>query len=395
MRLRALFLTLTLGIAVSSSFLTAAAEAGFRTGIGNTNQVFTEIEEATDGGSFDLTISQGQPARIRVDLVDIFATELGAKQFAPLKSTPYTPFNYVEFTQDAGTYIPNGQTQTIKIPFKFKRIVGLDRPIIGGLRISLQEIPTNTANSNPEIKINTGIVGTFAFYPIGLVNQGEYKILPKLKIRKIKVRSISQDMFPLNLIPNFPALINKGPIQLTTEIYNEGNIFLETLSEAKINQAGLFAQNKETDLFRNQTSKSLLTPGQLVSNTVNVNRQIVGSEALINPLPTFGILKVSVSTTGSIGSKEFVSSSKTKFFIIFPWKITLILVLVLIATTIYRRRFRAKRNNSNSTIAAGSAHLVDLYVKKFMQEIDNSLQPAGSDFGSNIDVSKNNNRIDS
>lgn len=395
MRLRALFLTLTLGIAVSSSFLTAAAEAGFRTGIGNTNQVFTEIEEATNGSFFELTISQGQPARIRVDLVDIFATELGAKQFAPLKSTPYTPFNYVEFTQDAGTYIPNGQTQTIKIPFKFKRIVGLDRPIIGGLRISLQEIPTNTGNSNPEIKINTGIVGTFAFYPIGLVNQGDYKVSPKLQIRKIKVRSISQDVFPLNLIPNFPALINKGPIQLTTEISNDGNIFLETSSEVKINQAGFFAQNKEAELFKNQTSKSLLTPGQLVSNTVNVNRQIVGSEALINPLPTFGILKVSVSTTGSIGSKEFVSSSKTKFFIIFPWKITLILVLVLIATTIYRRRFRVKRNTGSSVIKAGTAHIVDLNVKKFMQEIDNLLQPAGSDLGSDIDANKNNNRIDS
>lgn len=378
MRTKVIFFTFPLVFILSQGFSSAIAEDGFRTGLGNTNQVFYDLDTAQAGSFFSLTVSQGKPARIRVELVDIFANDFGAKQIAPLNSTPYSPDQYIEFTEDAGAYIPNGQTQTIKIPFKLKNLAGLDRPIIGGLRISLQEIQSGETDPKSRIRINSGIVGTFTYYPIGLVNQGEYKISPILNLGKINVSPIKSDRFPLNLIPNFSSLINKGPIQISTDISNNGNIFLETVTKTKISQSGPFARSNGQVLFKHQGDKILLTPGQRVSNIFNVTDQLIQSDALVDPLPSFGILRVTVNLIGSIGNKEFSNISESKLIIIFPWKILLIAALGLVIVFAYRRK-SPKSNGSGGALAPTDFdQVVDLNIKRFMEEVDNLILPAGS-----------------
>jgi hypothetical protein len=378
MRTKAIALTFLFTFILGQSFSTATAEDGFRTGLGNTNQVFTNVDMAQAGSFFSLTVSQGKPARIRVELVDIFANEFGAKQIAPLNSTPYSPDQYIEFTEDAGAYIPNGRTQTIKIPFKLKNLAELDRPIIGGLRISLQEIQSGETDPKSRIRINSGIVGTFTYYPIGMVNQGEYKISPMLNVGKINVSPIKSDRFPLNLIPNFPSLINKGPIQISTDISNNGNIFLETVATTKISQSGLFARSNGQVLFKHQGDKILLTPGQRTSNAFNVTDQLIQSVALVDPLPSFGILRVTVNLIGSIGNKEFSNISESKLIIIFPWKILLIAALGLVVVFAYRRKSPKSNDSGNALAPTDFDQVVDLNIKRFMEEVDNLILPAGS-----------------
>jgi hypothetical protein len=376
MRTKAIALTFLFTFILGQSFSTATAEDGFRTGLGNTNQVFTNVDMAQAGSFFSLTVSQGKPARIRVELVDIFANEFGAKQIAPLNSTPYSPDQYIEFTEDAGAYIPNGRTQTIKIPFKLKNLAELDRPIIGGLRISLQEIQSGETDPKSRIRINSGIVGTFTYYPIGMVNQGEYKISPMLNVGKINVSPIKSDRFPLNLIPNFPSLINKGPIQISTDISNNGNIFLETVTTTKISQSGLFARSNGQVLFKHQGDKILLTPGQRTSNAFNVTDQLIQSDALVDPLPSFGILRVTVNLIGSIGNKELSNISESKLIIIFPWKTLLIAALGLVIVFAYRRK--SPKSSGSALSLTDFDQVVDLNIKRFMQEVDDLILPTGS-----------------
>jgi hypothetical protein len=378
MRTKAIALTFLFTFILGQSFSTATAEDGFRTGLGNTNQVFTNVDMAQAGSFFSLTVSQGKPARIRVELVDIFANEFGAKQIAPLNSTPYSPDQYIEFTEDAGAYIPNGRTQTIKIPFKLKNLAELDQPIIGGLRISLQEIQSGETDPKSRIRINSGIVGTFTYYPIGMVNQGEYKISPMLNVGKINVSPIKSDRFPLNLIPNFPSLINKGPIQISTDISNNGNIFLETVATTKISQSGLFARSNGQVLFKHQGDKILLTPGQRTSNAFNVTDQLIQSDALVDPLPSFGILRVTVNLIGSIGNKELSNISESKLIIIFPWKTLLIAALGLVIVFAYRRKSPKSSSSGSALPLTDFDQVVDLNIKRFMQEVDDLILPAGS-----------------
>jgi len=378
MRTKAIALTFLFTFILGQSFSTATAEDGFRTGLGNTNQVFTNVDMAQAGSFFSLTVSQGKPARIRVELVDIFANEFGAKQIAPLNSTPYSPDQYIEFTEDAGAYIPNGRTQTIKIPFKLKNLAELDRPIIGGLRISLQEIQSGETDPKSRIRINSGIVGTFTYYPIGMVNQGEYKISPMLNVGKINVSPIKSDRFPLNLIPNFPSLINKGPIQISTDISNNGNIFLETVATTKISQSGLFARSNGQVLFKHQGDKILLTPGQRTSNAFNVTDQLIQSDALVDPLPSFGILRVTVNLIGSIGNKELSNISESKLIIIFPWKTLLIAALGLVIVFAYRRKSPKSSSSGSALPLTDFDQVVDINIKRFMQEVDDLILPAGS-----------------
>lgn len=338
MRTKAIALTFLFTFILGQSFSTATAEDGFRTGLGNTNQVFTDVDTALAGSFFSLTVSQGKSARIRVELVDIFANEFGAKQIAPLNSTPYSPDKYIKFNEDAGTYIPNGRKQTIKIPFKLQNLTELNRPIIGGLRISLEEIQNRTTDPESRVSINAGIVGTFTYYPVGVVNQSEYKISPELSVEKINISPIKSDSFPLSLIPNFLPLINKGPLQITTQVSNDGNIFLETVSNIEISKSGLFAGSDGQVLFKYQGDKILLTPGQKSNNTFSVTDRLTQSNISVDPLPSFGIFRVTVSVSGSIGNKEFSNISESKLVIIFPWKILLIAVFALLIIFLYRRK---------------------------------------------------------
>ena len=338
MRVKAIAPFFVIIFILGQGFSTATAEDGFRTGLGNSNQVFTNLDIAQAGSFFSLTVSQGKPARIRVELVDIFANEFGAKQIAPLNSTPYSPDKYINFNEDAGAYIPNGRTQTIKIPFKLKNLAELNRPIIGGLRISLQEIQSGTNDPESRIRINAGIVGTFTYYPVGVVNQGEYKIYPELSVERINISPIKSDSFPLSLIPNFLPLINKGPLKITTEMSNDGNIFLETVSKIEISKSGLFARSDGEVLFEYQGDKILLTPGQKSNNTFSVTDRLIQSNILVDPLPSFGIFRVTVNLKGSIGNQELYNISESKLSIVFPWKTSLIGFFVLAVFFLYRRK---------------------------------------------------------
>jgi hypothetical protein len=214
----------------------------------------------------------------------------------------------------------------------------LDRPIIGGLRISLQEIQSGTTESKSRIKIDSGIVGTFAYYPIGVESQCEYKISPMISVQEINASPIESDNFPLNLIPNFLPLINKGPLQITTQVSNDGNIFLETVSNIEISKSGLFAGSDGQVLFKYQGDKILLTPGQKNNNTFSVTDRLILSNISVDPLPSFGIFRVTVNLSGSIGNKEFSNISESKLVIIFPWKILLIAVFALLIIFLYRRK---------------------------------------------------------
>jgi hypothetical protein len=338
MRAKAIALFSAIVFTLGQGFTTATAEDGFRTGLGNTNQVFTDVDTALAGSFFTLTVSRGKPARIRVELVDIYANEFGAKQVAPLNSTPYSPDQYIEFTEDAGIYIPNGRTQTIEIPFKLQNLTELDRPIIGGLRISLQEIQNRTTDPESRVSINAGIVGTFTYYPVGVVNQSKYKISPELSVEEINVSPIKSDSFPLSLIPNFLPLINKGPLQITTQVSNNGNIFLETVSNIEMSKSSLFGGSDGQVLFQYQGEKILLTPGQKSNNTFNVTDRLIQSNLSVDPLPPFGIFRVTVNLSGSIGNKEFSNISESKLVIVFPWKILLTAVLALLIIFLYRRK---------------------------------------------------------
>ena len=149
-------------LAVAGSFPASAEESkNFRFGLEGTNAVFTSEREAIAGSTFRLAVKDGQLASIKVELVDIFSDSTGAKKAIPLGSSPFSPDGLVTFTEITSLYEPSEDFQYFDVSFRFSEDLVLDRPVLGGLSISL--VPENPAGDQKGVQ--SSIVGTFAYLP--------------------------------------------------------------------------------------------------------------------------------------------------------------------------------------------------------------------------------------
>jgi hypothetical protein len=176
----------------------AKEDDGFRYGIEGNNLVFTTMEEAKVGGSFRLAVKDGQRANISVELVDIISNSSGFKQSIPLNSNPFTPYGLVDFAKKYPIYQPSEEFQYFDIAIRFKNNIVLDRPVLGGLSISL--VPEN--QSQDQVAVTSSIVATFAYLPAIGLDLKEYA--PALSLAGLKIEKKTKDFFPLNLLPDPP-----------------------------------------------------------------------------------------------------------------------------------------------------------------------------------------------
>ena len=324
----------------------ATASESFRVGLGGNNQVFTDPNQALAGGSFQLQVRGGTPATIRLDLVDIYADESGVKQPLPIDSNPFTPVGLVDFQEVVGRYIPTGNFQTIDIAFRFKNIDQIDRPILGGLRISIvPDDKTKTA-----IAVVSSIVATFAYYPLGSTDQLGSAISPRLSVTGPSFTQLVKDMVPFRLIPNIPRFYNQSPLSAQFVVKNAGNIFLTTQTKLVVVDPQVFGPGSDKELFSYVSDSTMLVPNQISNLTVNLNTKSSDGAQSIDIFPKIGIYKAISSTTGSLAGKELTVTEKTSWIIIFPWKYLLVgLILLWFLFGRFGIKARVKRLRSKST----------------------------------------------
>lgn len=299
----------------------AEENQNFRYGLEGNNLVFSTPEQARAGGSFRLAVKQGQKAKISVELVDVYSTEAGAKRSIPLGSSPFTAEGLVIFQKKYPVYEPSEDFQYFDISYSFRDDIDLDRPVLGGLSISL--VPESP--SDEETVVQSSIVATFAYLPAALNLEG---YAPGLTLTDPKIDRIEPEVFPLNLLPNFPRLYNHGDLVLSYELTNTGDIFLETTTELNVEQVGIFGQPDET-VF-SQSRQAFLVPAQLTQETQDLAPRQSENQTL-----DFGLYRVTLTATGQLGDEIGTSAESQQILVVFPWKQSLI-VLGLIA--IFRRR---------------------------------------------------------
>lgn len=294
----------------------------FRYGIEGNNLVFTSPGEAISGGSVRLAVKGGQKASISVELVDVFSDESGTKRSIPLDSSPFTPKGLVQFKKSYPGYEPSEEFQYFDIGFNFKEDVLLDRPVLGGLSISL--VPD--AQSSEQTVVQSSIVATFAYLPTSGLNLEEYA--PALTLLGPTIDLKTPDYFPLNLLPNLPFVLNHGDLTISYQLRNTGKIFLETATTLGVQQLGFFSQPDE-EVFTD-TKTVFLVPNQEDQGTIEIARP--NSE---NELFGIGLYRFTLSSQGQIGEVIGTSTSNQQTLLIFPWKQSLIAVVLLI---VFRRR---------------------------------------------------------
>lgn len=332
-----LTLLLTLIIAVPP----ASANERLRYGVSGNNQVFTTLDVATRGGVVTLSVEGGVPSSVRVELVDIYADEEGTKQSLPLDSNPLTPSGLVDFASDAGRYTPNGSVQKIPIPFRFNDIEDVRRPILGGLKISV--VPD--AAFDEGLNLVSSIVATFAYYPEGYLASMEGVINPELTVDSLTFQRTAGDLFPFNLIPDFPMLFNFGPIATTSRVQNTGNIFLEVTSHVEVNETNFFGGVPKDPILKTAPQEVFLVPDQSVEFAADLTAPRARTDALTG-LPRIGVFEVVSTATGTLGRSLNVTATESRLLILFPWKYALVF-LVLLALIFVRVLIRRSRRGAH------------------------------------------------
>jgi hypothetical protein len=310
---------------VASSVSFADETKNYRYGLSGNNLVFKTVDEAIKGGSFRLAVKDGKPGRISVELVDIVSNASGSKSSTPLNSNPFTPYELVSFTKSYPAYQPSEEFQYFEISMKFKDGIDLDRPVLGGLSISL--IPDK--ESKDDLGVASSIVATFAYIPGSGINLEEYA--PALSLTTPTIDREKPDFFPLNLLPNLPFLPNHGDLRLSYGLENTGKIFLETSTEVKVEQLNLFGQ-VEGEVFT-QSNDAFLVPEQKTQSTVEIAPPDLAKSQL-----GIGIYRFTTTASGEMGDQIETSTSNQQTLVIFPWKQSFIafILLILFRKRIYR-----------------------------------------------------------
>jgi hypothetical protein len=335
----------------------ADEDTNFKVGLVNKNQVFSNAAEATSGGVIRLSVSDGRDATVKVELVDIFADSEGVKQVVPLGSTPFSPENLVSYKVLKPNYKPSGETQFIDVSYSFNEAEKIYRPVIGGLRVSLDT--SSEESSEPEgFTVKSAIVATFTYFPIGSTS-GDFELDALLNVQRIDVESVRPESLIYALMPDLPRLFNDGPIRASISLINSGNIFLQTRSEISVDQLKIFSGFNREELFRDKLEELLLVPGQVGSGQKLLVNEIVGSEKVADALPGIGIFQIKVKTSGTIGSDVLAELNEGVWFVIFPWKPFFLIFLLFIVILIVQ-----KQRLINSPLAVRD----DSKIKSYQQQ---------------------------
>lgn len=359
---------LALATLFAAGFLSPAAafaeEESFRFGLDNNNIVFLERELANRGSFVRLAVTGGQEADVVVELVDLFAGENGSKRALPLGSSPFSPEGLVRLSDDKLRYVPNGQFQFFEIPFNFRKGAEIVRPVLGGIKISLQSLSPSTG----QFEISAEVVGTFTFYPADI----ETNLVSALEVSSLVLESDSGDFFPFNLIPDIPFVFNSWPVKASFSVKNSGEIFLEKTSVLSLQQQQFFGQGGSRSPLSFSSEKVLLLPNQVASTSITVGEGDSGKETT----PSLGIggWDILVEARGGLGDDLATVDSISQSIVIFPWKysLTLIVVLFLLRKRIWKlatatlsfaktlnkiRKSMEAQNEIDNTSALGPASL--------------------------------------
>ena len=327
---RALLTTVVAGMVVFLGGITsfASQEESFRYGLENNNPVFLSREEAFTGGSFRLLIKGGTRATIVAELVDLYSDYSGSKKTIPLGSSKFSPEGLIEFDEVITEYQPSADFQYFDVPFHFRDDLDVENPVLGGLRISVVTQDVNTQG----FTVESSVVGTFSYFPTG---QGlEYS--PAIALWQPIVMGMGTEIPPFGLIPDFPFLINDGNFTVDYEFTNPGDIFLESTNDVVLSGPMYFWQSTDQEAFRSSSDKAFLVPNQIATNQVVV-AQKVDDGIVIESLP-YGVYTLTTSVSGALGSENKVEDTSTQVIVIFPWKYTLFLLILLMA---FRKKIRS------------------------------------------------------
>jgi hypothetical protein len=304
----------------------------------------------------DYSVTGPQPATLSVEMTDLGVDGNGDKIPLPLNSTKFGLRNIVTPELDRTNYIPNGKVQKYRV--KLTSNVGtMEGARIGGVKVNL--IPRVSVKPGSQtINQVSAIVVTVGAIEYGFdVNDFDVRS----KIRADNHRFIPVDrtgiLGIIDKIPDIPFLVDHGPADWSIDITNVGTQPLEQWMQWRIVKG--FATPYEDDkakyqfLFALEGNHHLTIPDQKFSDytkTVLLSYQEAVSELRAysapketNVLPLIGFITIDAQVHTSFGNFVGKTEHFSRTYLVFPWKVVLVLALIYWSYRRIRRKYKEEK----------------------------------------------------
>ena len=281
---------------------------------------------------FSVIVTGPVSAKLGFKFIDYVYKQDGSKDRVPANSTPYSLAKVFSVKPFDNVYKPSagGKEFIITLIPKTNKI---DQLYYGGVSVSMEASGTSSGSANGSAS-PTGAVSTQVnVTPFGFTGDRDKNMLKSAQVESVGFTSTNRTSIIDYLVPDFPGLINAGPIEAKVKYRNSGT--LPVFASASWN----FTSGKEV-LASKRSNKAILLAGKSASRSVVTQSIVVDSKSFVNVLPNFGPVEIETTVQSELGGTLFEPVTQKSSVFIVQWKepFFFITVGVLLVWYVLRRR---------------------------------------------------------
>jgi hypothetical protein len=338
-RLSAVVVALLGTAIVAVPSFTFGADEGLRLAVGPGRLVFLTGSQSGPTTSYlHVEVSGSTAATVATEVSDAVPDSSGGWSKAPAGSTPYSLNSVVTIDPETIDYKPNGTKQTFEVAVTVN-LTPSEVPHAGFIGVSLT--PVGEAPDSGGIKQVVAIETAAVTGPAAGAGGELPAVAPALSAGGIVV-SQKGSWTPIDaVLPDLIAgLIDHGPANVTATHSNSGDVVLDTqtkVSFAGVGPLAFLPGSSETGApFYTWLDRSRFSlPGQ--STAIAATSEVpLDNASPIDSLPLIGFVRVTATTTGTLGALTAVPITQSVVILVFPWKELLALILLLVVLQIVR-----------------------------------------------------------
>lgn len=346
---------LALSIALLGSVIMAAPSAAVDDNVTLTVspdriQLTANTSSSSTSGALHVTVLSSVDAQLSVSVADVVADEDGKWVKAPLGSTSYTLDSRLVVSPTEVSIVPSPVEQDYPIDLSIP-IASMDQPRVGIVSVTLVPgQPTSGSGMaiNQGLGIDTAVVSESA--PGTITASSNVKV--SLEAQGLDIESTGVFTPVDGLLPDLvPAVVDHGPVTTLARYRNNGDFIVDaqtTFEFATVSPLSALPGNTdEGDVFYElKEIHKYALPGQPASAEGTSLIETPGAAAL-DTLPFIGFVKVTATTTGTLGPLAAAPVVQSTVFLVFPWKEALALLLVIVLWVLFKRWRRNRRDRRN------------------------------------------------
>lgn len=302
----------------------------------------------TTKGTIHAIVRTPAAASLSVRVADAVASEDGRWMEAPTGSTSYSLSPALTWTPQSVELPASADDQTIDIALTLPTDQ-MDKPRAGIVSVILVPAvagPASDLTVQQGLRIETIVVSEVATQPL----TGNADVRVSLLGTGLTADPANEFTIVDSTIPDvIPGLVDHGPVTTAAHYRNNGDFIVDaqtTFDFASVGPMAMFGSDDPGDVFYTlNDAHHYALPGQpAVAKGTSL---VEANGAKVDSLPFIGFVKVTATTTGTLGPLAAAPVVQSTVFLVFPWKEALALLLVIVLWVLFKRWRRNRRDRKN------------------------------------------------